>query len=216
MRGWLFTDTNAPLVLGEVAEPTPGPGEVVVDVKAAGLCHSDVGALQDPQWLDLITSRPVVLGHEIAGVVRQVADDVTDFTVGQHVGVCPVGLLGGAPGYTRHGGFTVKHCAPAVDLVPMPSGLSFELAALGTDAGMTSYHAMVTRGEANAGMKVGVIGLGGLGQLGAQVAVLRGAKVHIAELTPVVMVIGFDDIPHGLDDLKHHRVNGRVVARIGY
>ena len=68
----------------------------------------------------------------------------------------------------------------------MPEGLTFELAALGTDAGMTSYHAMVTRGEAGPGMKVGVIGLGGLGQIGARVAVVRGAEVHVAEVDEAV------------------------------
>jgi propanol-preferring alcohol dehydrogenase len=204
--------------------------------------------------------------------------------------------------------------APAVDLVHMPDGLSFEHAALGTDAGMTSYHAMVTQGAVQAGMKVGVIGLGGLGQIGARVAVVRGAEVHVAErneaawpmateigcvsvvrdasewagagfdlvvdyagfdvttraaakavrrngrvvlvgmgaleftldtmdiirsqvqlfgsnggtlsdvaevyemlaageVNPVVNVIGFDDIPAALDDLRHHRLTGRIVAR---
>lgn len=314
MRAWQFTTTHAPLTRAEIDEPVAGPGEVVIDIKAAGLCHSDVGAMTDEAWLDYINPRPIVIGHEIAGVVSSVGADVTDVQVGERVGVCPSNGHG-APGYARDGGFTEKHRCLAADVVPMPDGLTFELAALGTDAGMTAYHAMVTRGEAAAGMKVGVIGLGGLGQIGARVAVVRGCEVHVAEVnekvwpaardlgatsvvgdvlewrgqdfdlivdyagygtttagalkairkqgrvvvvgmarmeipletmdiihkqaeirgssggtkadvaaiydllargdvSPVVNVIGFEDIPAGLDDLQHHRITGRVVAHI--
>src|SRR5690606_1719555 len=69
VKAWQFTNTHEPLVLNDIPEPTPGPGEVVLDIKAAGLCHSDVGVLDDPGWLATIPVRPVVMGHEIAGVV---------------------------------------------------------------------------------------------------------------------------------------------------
>jgi propanol-preferring alcohol dehydrogenase len=313
MKGWLFTGTDQPFQLGDIEPPVAGPGEAVLEVKAAGLCHSDVGTMHDPKWLALMNFLPIVMGHEVAGVVTSVGEGVTNVRVGDRVGVCPTNV-GGAPGYRRHGGFTFQHVAPAVDLVHMPDGLSFEHAALGTDAGMTSYHAMVTQGAVQAGMKVGVIGLGGLGQIGARVAVVRGAEVHVAErneaawpmateigcvsvvrdasewagagfdlvvdyagfdvttraaakavrrngrvvlvgmgaleftldtmdiirsqvqlfgsnggtlsdvaevyemlaageVNPVVNVIGFDDIPAALDDLRHHRLTGRIVAR---
>lgn len=180
MRGWQFTGTNEPLVLVDVDEPVAGPGDVVLDIKSAGLCHSDVGMLRDPQWLQTLAFRPIIIGHEVAGVVSAVGEGVTEWQVGDRVGVCPT-ATGGAPGYARHGGFTAKHAAPAADLVRMPDGLSFDLAALGTDAGMTSYHVMVARGGAKKGMKVGVIGVGGLGQIGARVAVVLGCEVHVAE-----------------------------------
>ena len=180
MKGWCFTATNAPLQLLDIDEPTPGPGEVVLDVKGAGLCHSDVGVMVDPIWMSRVAFTPLILGHEIAGVVSAIGPDVADVKIGDRVGVCPtVGL--GAPGFSRHGGFTTKYLAKPIELVPMPDTLSFDLAAVGTDAGMTSYHAMVSRGRVQSGMKVGVIGLGGLGQIGARVAVLRGAEVHVAE-----------------------------------
>ncbi len=185
MRAWQFTTTNSPLALVEIDDPVPGPGEVVLDIKAAGLCHSDVGALTDESWLKVIKQLPVVMGHEIAGVVSAVGDGVVDFAIGDRVGVCPSNGHG-APGYARDGGFTFRHKVLADDLVPMPEGLSFELAALGTDAGMTSYHAMVGRGGCAEGMKVGVIGLGGLGQIGARVAVVLGAQVHVAEVNEAV------------------------------
>jgi len=180
MKGWCFTATNEPLQLLDIDDPTPGPGEVLLDIKAAGLCHSDVGVMTDPIWMSRVAFTPLILGHEIAGIVSAIGQGVTDVKVGDRVGVCPtVGL--GAPGFSRHGGFTTKYLAKPIELVQMPDSLSFDLAAMGTDAGMTSYHAMVSRGQVQAGMKVGVIGLGGLGQIGARVAVVRGAEVHVAE-----------------------------------
>lgn len=315
MKGWQFTTTNEPLILAEIAEPEPGPGEVVLDVKAAGLCHSDVGAMTDKSWLALIPNRPIVIGHEIAGVIAKVGPGVSDWKVGDRVGVCPTGDSGVAPGYGRDGGFTYQHRVAVGDLVKMPDGLSFEMAALGTDAGMTSYHGIMVQGELKAGMKVGIIGMGGLGQIAVQVALVTGAEVHVAEpqekarelaaalgvtnvvadasewanqdfdlvvdyagfsvttkaavaairrdgrvvlvgmgkpeytvstfdtilkqaqiygsnggtksdvaaiydllaskqVTPQVTIIGFDDIPSGIDDLKNHRIVGRLVAHI--
>ncbi len=182
MKAWQFHHTHKPLERAELPEPTPGPGEVVLDIKAAGLCHSDVGVLDDEGWLAIIPNRPIVMGHEIAGVVSAVGEGVTEFAVGDRVGVCPTGASPSAPGYGRDGGFTEKHVCLPGDLVPMPEGLSFEMAALGTDAGMTAYHAIMTIGGLQPGWKVGVIGFGGLGQVGARVGVVKGAQVHVAEI----------------------------------
>ena len=57
MKAWQFTNTHEPLILVDVEEPEPGPGEVLIDVKAAGLCHSDVGMLEDEGWLRILTKR---------------------------------------------------------------------------------------------------------------------------------------------------------------
>jgi alcohol dehydrogenase, propanol-preferring len=181
MRAWQFTGTNEPLVLNEIPEPVPGPGEVVLDVKAAGVCHTDVSIMTDPSRLEEIPVRPIVLGHEIAGVVRLIGNGVDGVNVGDRCGVWPMGVTGG-PGVARDGGFTFQHRVAVDDLVRVPDGLAFELAAIGTDAGMTSYHAVVTQGGVRAGDKVGVVGLGGLGQLGAGIAVVLGAEVHVAEV----------------------------------
>lgn len=186
MKAWQFTGTHEPLALNEIDEPTPGPGEVLLDVKAAGLCHSDVSVLEDESWLALLGSVPVTMGHEVAGVVDAVGDGVTNVKVGDSVGVCPTGPSGGAPGYARDGGFQPRHVVPASDVVPMPDGLSFALAAAGTDAGMTSYHAIASIGGVQAGDKVAVIGLGGLGQIGARVAVVKGADVTVCEINEAV------------------------------
>jgi propanol-preferring alcohol dehydrogenase len=180
MKGWCFTATHAPLQLLDIDDPTPGPGEVLLDVKAAGLCHSDVGVMTDPIWMSRIAFTPLILGHEIAGVVSALGPGVDTVKTGDRVGVCPsVGV--GTPGFQRQGGFATKFIAKVVELVAVPDNLSLDLAALGTDAGMTAYHAMVSRGRVQPRMKVGVIGFGGLGQIGARVAVVRGAEVHVAE-----------------------------------
>lgn len=179
LRAWQMTGTGEPLRLTEVPVPSAGAGEVVVEVRAAGLCHTDVGILDDPQWTDRVGPFPLTLGHEVAGVVAEVGPGVDGWSVGDRVAVNPAGRS--RPGLGRDGGYGPYCTAYPEDLVTVPEGLSFELAAAGTDAGRAPYRAVVVRGEVRAGDKVGIIGLGGLGQVGARVAVLRGAEVYAAE-----------------------------------
>lgn len=185
MRGWQFTETHAPLKLAELPDPEPGPGEVVVKVRAAGLCHTDSGVLTDEGWLSILVYRPIVMGHEVAGEVEKLGEGVTDWSVGDRVGICPTTDFG-APGFVTDGGFGEKVRCPATALVPIPDGVSFALGAAGTDAGMTSHAAVITVGQVQKGDKVGIIGFGGLGQIGARVAVLAGADVSIAEINEAV------------------------------
>ncbi len=185
MKAWQFTNTHEPLVLNEVPDPVAGPGQVVLEMKAAGLCHSDVGLLEDEGWLALLVKQPITIGHENAGVVAEVGEGVTDFAVGDRVGVCPT-TPAGAPGYNFDGGFAPKMVVDAQALVPIPEGVDFVYGAAATDAGMTSHAAVITQGGVKAGDTVGIIGLGGLGQIGARVAVLAGATVYIAEVNESV------------------------------
>ena len=181
MFAWRWTGTGRPLELQEVPVPEPADDEVLVRVRAAGMCHSDVGEIDEPSWAATITRNPITLGHEIAGEVAAVGTGVTGWTPGQRVGVHPLGRT--VPGYSRDGGYASHTVAPAGDLVAVPDDLSDELAAVGTDAGMTSYHAVAGVAGVRAGMRVGIIGLGGLGQLGAQLAVHLGAEVYAAEVS---------------------------------
>ena len=127
---------------------------------------------------------PVIMGHEVAGIISEVGEDVTEYQVGDKVAVCPTGPSGTAPGYAYDGGFGTKVLAPASDLVKIPEGVSFEQAAAGTDAGMTSYHATFTKGGVREGMTVGMIGIGGLGQIALEAAVAIGAKVYAVDMNP--------------------------------
>lgn len=204
MRGWEFTATNEPLRIVEKPDPKATEGRVVIEVKAAGLCHSDVGALRDEKWLDIIEYTPIIMGHEIAGVIKEVGPGVTDYKVGDRVGVCPVSKLGtGGPGYGYDGGYADLVSAPAVDLVPMPDEISFAQAAAGTDAGMTSYHAMFRTGGAKPGMKVGVIGIGGLGQIAARAAVVKGIDVYAVDISPQARELAKElGVKHVFEDVK--------------
>ena len=185
MKSWRFYGTNKPLQLEEVPEPEAGPGEVVVDVKAAGLCHSDVSALDDAGWMPLFPRLPVTMGHENAGVISQVGPGMEAWKVGDRVGLSPVMPDGDAIGYGKwDGGFGPKLKATEANLVKLPDEVPFDLGSMATDAGLTAYHAMVATGGAAQGMRVGVIGLGGLGYIGARVAALLGAEVYGAEVNP--------------------------------
>jgi propanol-preferring alcohol dehydrogenase len=184
MKAWQFTNTHAPLVLAEVHEPTPAKGEVLIDIRAAGLCHSDVGLMEDEGWLTMLGKRPITIGHEIAGVISALGEGVTGWRIGDRVGVNPASRT--SPGYQRDGGYSFQSTALQEDLVRIPDTVSFEQGAIGTDAGMTSYHAVKVTGEVEAGDRVGIIGFGGLGQIGTRVAVLAGAEVHVAEINEAV------------------------------
>jgi len=187
MEAWQWTGTGRPLTRAAVPVPTPADDEVLIRVLAAGMCHSDVGELDEPSWAVNIHKNPITLGHEIAGEVVAVGTDVHDVAIGSHVGVFPMGRT--VPGYGRDGGYAEFTLAPASDVVPYDPTIGHDLAAVGTDAGMTSHHAVVQVAGVGEGSRVGVIGLGGLGQVGARVAVLRGAEVHVADPSPAARAL---------------------------
>jgi propanol-preferring alcohol dehydrogenase len=151
---------------------------VVVAVKAAGIRHSDVGLLDHDDW-STMAEAPVVIGHEIAGVVESVGSSVTDRTVGDRVAVTASPEM---HGFKRNGGYGEKVVAKSTITVPIPDGLAFDLAAAATDAGWTSNGAVHTAGQVKAGDKVGIVGFGGLGQIGTALAVHYGADVFVAEI----------------------------------
>lgn len=153
---------------------------MVVDIQAAGLCHSDVGILTIENFLPPFVTPPLTIGHEIAGVVAEVGAGVRGWMVGDRVGICQVG--NDVTGITKDGGYAPKVLVSPDVLLRIPDGVSFEQAAAGNDAGMTAHHAMVVDGQITAGQKVGIIGLGGVGQIGARIAVLTRCEVYVAEI----------------------------------
>nr|WP_319250358.1 zinc-binding dehydrogenase [uncultured Celeribacter sp.] len=178
MKAWSFTGTHQPLVKVEKPEPAVSGDKVKIAVQAAGLCHTDVGVLEDEKWLASIPNLPITMGHEVAGQIEEIGPDVTDFKVGDRVAIWP---MLETPGFVIDGGFGEKIVTTQDALVKVPDGMPIELAASTTDAGMTSQGAL-TRGEIKAGEKVGIIGLGGLGQFAAQLVVLNGAELYVAEI----------------------------------
>ncbi|MEV7085370.1 zinc-binding dehydrogenase [Streptomyces sp. NPDC093085] len=185
MKAWQFTGVNQPLRRAELPEPVPAAGEIVLAVKAAGICHSDV-SFADGTITSLLGHVPIVLGHETAGVVTAVGAGVTGFAVGDRVGI-PATTDG--PGTAVDGGFAEYTAVEARLAVRVPDGVAFEQAAPAMDAARTAYRAVRTVGQVGAGMNVGVIGFGGLGSLGAQIARAAGATVYVAEVNESVQAL---------------------------
>ena len=177
MKAWQLTGAKEPLRRIERDDPRPGPGQAVVDVRAAGICHSDVGFI-DGTLTTMLAKLPLVLGHEVAGVVAEVGPDVVDLEVGDRVAA-----FGGqlAPGWSIDGGFADKFLGEVTGLVKLPDAVDFVQAATATDAGQTAYGAVMGAGKLRAGERIGIIGLGGLGLTGARIAVLGGAQVYAAD-----------------------------------
>jgi len=180
MRGWEFSGTNIPLKIVEKPIPKAKPGYVVLKTLAGGLCHSDVSALEHESWMPNFKV-PVIMGHEICGRIVEIGEGVEGYAIGDVVSVCPLYAKDGTvPGYTRDGGYGTMTTAPVEQLVKVPEGLAYSKAAAATDAGATSYRAVCTVGGIKPGMRVGIIGVGGLGQFAVRIAVVKGCEVYVA------------------------------------
>jgi propanol-preferring alcohol dehydrogenase len=180
VKAWYFTETAKPLVSVVLPDPMAGQDEVVIDMRAAGMCHSDVGF-----WNGTLDSgidhKPIVLGHENSGVISSLGDCVTGFAVGERITAYPIDTPP-YPGTGRDGGYADKTLEPASALFRIPEGVSFEQAAAASDAGMTAYHAVHTTAKITKGGRVGIVGLGALGMTAAKIAVLAGMEVYAAEI----------------------------------
>ena len=179
MKAWLFIGAHQPLKYIERETPRPGQGEVLVAVRGSGLCHSDVGRMDGTLTPYMPKPPPIILGHEIAGVVEEVGAGVGDYASGDRV--VASGTQAYCPGRNSDGGYATHCVLPVSCLLRLPDEVSFVQGAAATDAGQTSHHAVVAAGQVEAGQRVGVVGLGGLGMTGARIAVLAGAEVYGAE-----------------------------------
>ncbi len=180
MKGWEFTGTHQPLKIVEKPDPKAKPGYVVLKTLAGGLCHSDVSALDIESWMPQFNV-PVIMGHEVCGRIVEIGEGVEGYEIGDIVAVCPLYAKDGTtPGYTRDGGYGTMTTAPVEQLVKVPAEIPPYKAAAATDAGATSYHALCSVGGAKEGMKVGIIGVGGLGMFAVSVAVAKGCEVYVA------------------------------------
>jgi NADPH:quinone reductase-like Zn-dependent oxidoreductase len=179
------------ITVDEVPDPTPGPGEVVVDVFAAALNHLDIWVRKGGR-MDL--DMPHVLGSDAAGIVSAVGDDVTRFERGDEVVINPglpcgecehclagqqsvcdsFSILGAGP----WGTFAQKVAVPARCLAPKPAHLTFPDAAALPLAHMTAWRMLITRGRLKPGETVLIHGIGGgVALAGLQIAKLTGARV---------------------------------------
>ncbi|MDT9698881.1 NAD(P)-dependent alcohol dehydrogenase [Streptomyces sp. P17] len=192
---------KAPLERTTIERRAVGEFDVLIDIKFAGICHSDIHQAREG-WGEAIF--PMVPGHEIAGVVSEVGPGVTKFAVGDRVGVgCMVdscrecdnckagleqyctggGMIGtynavGKDGEPTYGGYSQQIVVDENYTVRIPDGLSLDVAAPLLCAGITTYSPL-KHWNAGPGKKVAVLGMGGLGHMGVKIAHALGAEVTV-------------------------------------
>ncbi|WP_149827779.1 NAD(P)-dependent alcohol dehydrogenase [Streptomyces tailanensis] len=191
---------KAPLERTTIERREVGEFDVLIDIKFAGICHSDIHQVREG-WGEAIF--PMVPGHEIAGVVEAVGSGVTKFAVGDRVGVgcmvdscgecenCEAGteqfcLKGNVPTYNgldkngepTYGGYSEKIVVDEKYTVRIPDSLLLDVAAPLLCAGITTYSPL-KHWNAGPGKKVAVVGLGGLGHMGVKIAHALGAEVTV-------------------------------------
>jgi propanol-preferring alcohol dehydrogenase len=200
MKAAILREFKAPLTIEEVETPKLEPQEVLIEVEACGVCHSDLH-VADGDWPQIvpITKRPLILGHEIAGRVVEKGAAVTNLALGDRVGVAWMHWTCGECGFCREGnenlcvkqkitgvtvdgGYAEFVKAPASHALKIPDGLSCVEAAPLFCAGVTVYRAM-RRAKIEAGQRLAIFGIGGLGHLAVQIGHGLGAVVTAIDVS---------------------------------
>lgn len=200
MRAAVLREFKKPLAIEEVGQPQPEAGEVLIQVQACGVCHSDVH-VADGDWSQFakLVKAPLILGHEIAGVVVEKGAGVQDLQVGDRVGVpwihwscgecefCREGTENlcrqqKITGVTVDGGYAEFVKAPASHALNIPDGLSSAQAAPLFCAGVTVYRALKRAGILP-GQRLAVFGIGGLGHLAVQFGKALGAEIFAVDIS---------------------------------
>lgn len=170
MRAVLCREWGGPdaLVVADVPSPRPGAGEVVVDVKAAGVNYPDVLMIQGKYQIR--PPLPFTPGVELAGVVREAGSGVTNASTGDAV-VASV----------AYGAFAEECVVPAASLLPLPRGIDFAAAGGFSVAYGTAWHALKDRGQLRPGETLLVLGAaGGVGLAAVELGAALGARVIAA------------------------------------
>lgn len=189
MRAMLLRAVGRPLVMTDLPEPKPGPGQVVVAVHACGVCRTDLhvvdGELPDAKY-------PLVPGHEIVGHVIALGEGVSEYALGDRVGIPWLGWSCGTcrfclageenlcdqarfTGYQIDGGYADRTVVDQRYCFRIPDGLSDVEAAPLLCAGLIGYRAYRMAGAASA---LGLYGFGAAAHILIQVAVAQGMRVH--------------------------------------
>jgi propanol-preferring alcohol dehydrogenase len=196
MKAAVLHALKEPLRIEQVPIPEPGHGELLIKVTACGVCHSDLHAV-DGDWTPPPVI-PLIPGHEVAGKVAKVGPGVTDFSVGDEVGVpwmysscghcefCLAGMetickSGEATGYTKPGGYAEYMVAKADYVGRLPEGTDPYAMAPILCAGVTTYRGLKRTG-ARPGQWVVIAGIGGLGHVAVQYARAMGLRVAAVDV----------------------------------
>lgn len=208
---------NHPLTYTDVPDPQPHPDQVLIQVKACGVCYSNLHMIEgELQQFGVPAKLPIIPGHEVTGVVTQTGTAVKTLKSGDRVGVqvlwntdgtCEFCLSGRenlclkrqTTGEVVDGGYAEYMVAPAAFAHRLPDNLGFEESASLFCPGITGYHA-VKRANVRMGQRVVVIGVGGVGHLTLQFAKLAGAEVIAVDTSEEKLKLASDI---GSDHAKH-------------
>jgi uncharacterized zinc-type alcohol dehydrogenase-like protein len=205
-RAYAALTAKTDLVPYEFNRRDLGSKDVALDISYAGICHSDIHQVAE-EWGPAIF--PMVPGHEIAGIVTAVGDQVSKFSVGDKIGVgvfvdscrtcescqkglqqyCVEGMTGTYNGFERDGvtvamgGYSNNFVINEDYAVSIPDNLPLDGVAPLLCAGITLY-SPIKHWKVQSGMKVAVMGLGGLGHMGVKFAVAMGAEVTVLSHSP--------------------------------
>ena len=206
VTAYAATSATDPLAKTTITRRDVGPHDVKLDIHFAGICHSDIHTVRG-EWGEV--EYPMVPGHEIAGVVTEVGPEVTEYKVGDRVGVgcfvdscreCPSCLAGveqyctnpgmvgtyngvGSDGQPTQGGYSGSIVVDENYVLRIPDGIALDAAAPLLCAGITLYSPL-RHWNAGPDKKVAVIGLGGLGHVGVKLAKAMGAHVTVLSQSP--------------------------------
>ncbi len=195
MRAVQLTEIGKPLGDVDVAIPEIGPGDVLIRVGAAGICHSDAHYRGGVSEIDKL---PVTLGHEVAGTVERIGQGVTRFAPGDrvclhylvHCGECEFcarGLeqfcrSGQMIGKHRDGGYAEFIKVPARNAFALPDEISFEVGAIMMCSSATALHAL-NKSRLKSGESIAIFGFGGLGFSALQLArALECGQIYVVEI----------------------------------
>lgn len=197
-----FTSPTSPCRSLAIERRDPGPKDVLFDIAYCGICHSDIHTARG-EWRS--QTYPLVVGHEIAGIVREVGTEVTKYAPGDRVGVgCMVDSCGECAycqqgreqfcnkmvltyastdyyGNPTQGGYSQMITVQENFVFRIPDVISLDEAAPLLCAGVTTYSPL--KSWVKPGMQVAVVGLGGLGHVGVQIAAAMGAEVSVISQT---------------------------------
>jgi propanol-preferring alcohol dehydrogenase len=196
---------TGPLASGERADPSPGPGEVLVRVTACGVCRTDLHLAEG----DLPVHRPrTVPGHEVVGRVEALGDGASRFAVGDRVGIAWLRHTCGACRYCRRGdenlcvapaftgwdadgGYAELAVVDEAYAYRLPDGFDDVRAAPLLCAGIVGYRAL-KRAAVPPGGRLGVYGFGASAHLVAQIALAQGARVHVLTRSAAAQRLALD------------------------
>lgn len=196
MKAAIAREFHQPLQIESLPVPEPGPQDILIKVKACGVCHSDVHAV-DGDW-DPPPVMPLIPGHEVAGTVAGLGNQVSGFAIGDSVGVawlysscgaceyCQTGMetickAAEATGYSKPGGYAEYMVARADYVARLPEGTDpYEIAPI-LCAGVTTYRG-IKRTGIRAGQWLAVLGIGGLGHIAIQYARALGLRVAAVDV----------------------------------